>query len=91
MSPHSRTIEVSAKGLSLLVSFALRYCYRRGTAAAHAAIGQVLPIFDQLPTSDQAQIRREIQGELERNGLECVDDWERFLLKTAPKEEEVRS
>jgi hypothetical protein len=89
MNPHSRTIYISAPGLSLLVSFALRYCYRRETAAAHAAIGQVLPIFDQLPTLDQAQIRREIQRELERNGLECVEDWERFLLKTAPKEEEV--
>lgn len=85
MIDHS--ISIRSPALSLLVSFALRYCYRRETAAAHAAIGQILPIFDQLPTSDQAQIRREIQGELDRNGLGCVDDWQHFLLKTAPKEE----
>ena len=86
MTQH-KEISISAPGLSLLVSFALRYSYRRETAAAHSAIAQVLPIFDKLPTSDQAQIRAEIQRELARNGLGCVDDWERFLIKTAPSEE----
>lgn len=65
-----------------MVSFALRYAYDRKTAAAHAVIAQVLPIFDQLPTSDQEQIRREIQGELDRGGLQNPDDWEHFMDKT---------
>jgi hypothetical protein len=86
-----QSVLVSAPGLSLMVSFALRYAYDRPTAAAHAIIGQVLPIFSQLPQADQAQIRQEIQRELDRGGVSSlnIDDWQRFLDKTKPTSEDA--
>jgi hypothetical protein len=79
-------ITIPAPSLSLLVSFALRYAYSRRTAAAHATIGQVLPIWDQLPEPDRRSIRREVERGLATGEICCdnIDDWKRFLKETAP-------
>jgi hypothetical protein len=81
-------ITIPVPSLALLASFALRYAYPRRTAAAHAAIAQALPIWDQLPESDRVAMRREVERGLVKGEIcrDCIDDWERFLAETAGKD-----